>query len=56
MSADDVVTAGLRGLDLGEVVVAPGVADTGLLDAVFAADLAAFDGQSPALASRYREQ
>ncbi|GAA3630807.1 SDR family NAD(P)-dependent oxidoreductase [Kineosporia mesophila] len=54
MSADDVVTASLRGLELGEVVVAPGVEDAGLLDAVFAADLAAFGGQSPELASRYR--
>ncbi|OXM70071.1 SDR family NAD(P)-dependent oxidoreductase [Amycolatopsis vastitatis] len=54
MTADDVVTAGLRGLELGEVVTAPGVEDTGLLDAVFRADLAAFGGQSPELASRYR--
>jgi uncharacterized protein len=54
MSADDVVTASLRGLELGEVVVAPGVEDASLLEAVFAADLAAFNGQSPALASRYR--
>ncbi|MFD7876048.1 SDR family NAD(P)-dependent oxidoreductase [Streptomyces sp. NPDC059766] len=54
MSAEDVVTAGLRGLELGEVVCAPGVEDTGLLDAVFQADLAAFGGQSPELASRYR--
>ena len=54
MSADDVVTASLRGLELGEVVVAPGVEDASLLDAVFAADLAAFGGQSPELASRYR--
>ncbi|WP_433305119.1 SDR family NAD(P)-dependent oxidoreductase [Actinoplanes sp. CA-030573] len=54
MSADDVVTASLRGLELGEVVVAPGVEDAGLLDAVFAAELAAFGGQSPELASRYR--
>jgi uncharacterized protein len=54
MSADDVVTAGLRGLELGEVVCAPGVEDTSLLNAVFAADLAAFAGQSPQLASRYR--
>jgi len=54
MSAADVVTAGLRGLELGEVVVAPGVEDRSLLDAVFAADLAAFGGQSPQLASRYR--
>jgi short-subunit dehydrogenase len=54
MSADDVVTAGLRGLELGEVVCAPGVEDASLLDAVFQADLAAFSGQSPELASRYR--
>lgn len=54
MSAEDVVTAGLRGLELGEAVCAPGVEDAGLLDAVFQADLAAFDGQSSALASRYR--
>ncbi|MTD59613.1 SDR family NAD(P)-dependent oxidoreductase [Amycolatopsis pithecellobii] len=54
MSAEDVVTAGLRGLELGEVVCAPGVEEAGLLDAVFQADLAAFGGQSPELASRYR--
>ncbi|MCG5438090.1 SDR family NAD(P)-dependent oxidoreductase [Micromonospora foliorum] len=54
MSADDVVTASLRGLELGEVVVAPGVEDAGLLNAVFAADLTAFNAQSPELASRYR--
>ncbi|MEU2288581.1 SDR family NAD(P)-dependent oxidoreductase [Streptomyces sp. NPDC013178] len=54
MSAEDVVTAGLRGLELGEVVCAPGVEDAALLDAVFKADLAAFGGQSPELASRYR--
>ena len=54
MSAADVVTASLRGLEIGEVVVAPGVEDTTLLDAVFAADLAAFGGQSPQLATRYR--
>ncbi|MEV7834596.1 SDR family NAD(P)-dependent oxidoreductase [Streptomyces subrutilus] len=54
MSADDVVTAGLRGLELGEVVTAPGVEDAALLDAVFRADLAAFGGQSPRLATRYQ--
>jgi short-subunit dehydrogenase len=54
MSADDVVTAGLRGLELGEVVCAPGVKDAGLLDAVFQADLAAFGGQSTELAPRYQ--
>jgi short-subunit dehydrogenase len=53
MSAQDVVTAGLRGLELGEVVCAPGVEDAGLLTAVFDADLAAFGGQSPRLATRY---
>jgi short-subunit dehydrogenase len=55
MSADDVVTASLRGLELGEIVVAPGVEDAGLLAAVSAADLAAFGAQSPELASRYRD-
>jgi short-subunit dehydrogenase len=53
MSAQDVVTACLRGLELGEVVCAPGVEDASLLDAVFLADLAAFAGQSPKLATRY---
>lgn len=53
MSAEDVVTASLRGLELGEVVCAPGVEHRSLLDAVFAADLAAFGGQSPHLAARY---
>jgi uncharacterized protein len=54
MSAEDVVTASLRGLELGEVVCAPGVEDTSLLDTVFRADLAAFGAQSPQLAARYR--
>ena len=54
MSAADVVTAGLRGLELGEVVCAPGVEDASLLDRVFAADLAAFGGQGVSLATRYR--
>ncbi|MFF0340421.1 SDR family NAD(P)-dependent oxidoreductase [Kribbella sp. NPDC004875] len=54
MSAADVVTAALRGLELGETVTAPGLEDSSLLDTVFAADLAAFGGQSPQLASRYR--
>lgn len=54
MSADDVVTGSLRGLELGEVVCAPGVEDADLLGAVFRADLAAFAGQSTELASRYR--
>ncbi len=55
MSAQDVVTASLRGLELGEVVCAPGVEETALLDAVFRADLAAFGGQSPELAKRYQK-
>jgi uncharacterized protein len=55
MSAEDVVTASLRGLELGETVVAPGVEDASLLDAVFQADLAAFGAQSPELATRYRK-
>jgi short-subunit dehydrogenase len=54
MSAEDVVTAALAGIKLGEVVSAPGVADYRLLEAVFGADLAAFAAQSPQLASRYR--
>ena len=54
MSAADVVTASLRGLELGEVVCAPGVEETGLLEAVSHADLAVFSGQSPELAERYR--
>jgi uncharacterized protein len=54
MSADDVVSASLRGLAMGEVVCAPGVERVELLDAVFKADLAAFGGQAPQLAERYR--
>ena len=54
MSAEDVVTASLRGLELGEVVCAPGVEHAELLQAVFDADLAAFGGQSPNLAQRYQ--
>lgn len=54
MSAEDVVTASLRGLDLGEVVCAPGVEQRNLLDAVFTADLGAFGAQAPQLADRYR--
>lgn len=54
MSADDVVTASLRGLVLGEVLCAPGVERSDLLGAVSEADLAAFAAQSPQLAQRYR--
>ncbi len=56
MSADDVVTASLRGLTLGEIVCAPGVERFDLLDAVFKADLAAFGAQAPHLAERYRRR
>lgn len=55
MSAEDVVTAGLRGLELGEVVCAPGVEDDTLLGDVAHADLAAFAAQSPGLATRYQQ-
>ncbi len=54
MTAEDVVTGALAGIQLREVVIAPGVEDYSLLDTVFAADLAAFHGQSPQLASRYQ--
>jgi uncharacterized protein len=54
MSPEDVVAASLRGLELGEVVCAPGVQDTSRLDAVFQADLAAFGAQSTELANRYQ--
>lgn len=54
MAPEDVVTACLRGLELGEVVTAPGVEDITLLEAVFDAHLAAFGGQSVELATRYR--
>jgi hypothetical protein len=54
MSADDVVTASLRGLAIGEVLCAPGVERSDLLDAAFNAELAAFAAQSPQLAERYR--
>jgi short-subunit dehydrogenase len=54
MSAADVVTASLRGLELGETVTAPGVEQADLLQNVFSADLAAFGEQLPELATRYR--
>ena len=54
MSAEDVVTASLQGLALGEVVCAPGVERSDLLNMVFQADLAAFGAQAPQLAQRYR--
>ncbi|ROQ62795.1 hypothetical protein EDD93_5518 [Streptomyces sp. 840.1] len=54
MSAEDLVTGALRGVELGEVVSAPGVENPALLQDVFTAGLAAFGGQSPQLATRYR--
>lgn len=54
MSPEEVVTASLRGLELGEVVCAPGVERSELLDAAFQASMAAFGAQSPRLAERYR--
>ena len=42
------------GIVTAEVVCAPGVEDTGLLDAVSQADLAAFGAQSTDLATRYQ--
>ena len=55
MSAEDVVRGALRGLEIGEVVCAPGVEDYGLLQSVFDAELAAFRAQSPQLAKRYQD-
>ncbi len=55
MSAEDVVSAALAGIELGEVVSAPGVEDYNLLEAVFSADLDAFHGQSPQLATGYQK-
>ncbi|MGH8302704.1 MAG: SDR family NAD(P)-dependent oxidoreductase [Steroidobacteraceae bacterium] len=54
MSAQDVVTASLRGLELGEVVCAPGVEEPSLLQSIFDADLVAFIAQSHTLAHRYQ--
>ncbi|XKK38150.1 hypothetical protein HFP72_26700 [Nocardiopsis sp. ARC36] len=54
LSAEDLVTGALRGLERGEVVCAPGVEDATLLDRVFEADLAAFGGQGPELPTRCR--
>ncbi|NNM63373.1 MAG: SDR family NAD(P)-dependent oxidoreductase [Burkholderiales bacterium] len=54
MSPEDVVTASLCGLALGEVVCAPGVERAELLEAVSSAGLAAFAAQAPRLAERYR--
>lgn len=50
MTAEDFVIGALRGLELGEVLSAPGVEDYDLLTTVFQSDLATFAGQSPRLA------
>jgi uncharacterized protein len=54
MTAEDVVTASLRSLEIGEVICAPGVEDATLLDRIVDANLQAFSGQSPTLATRYQ--
>ncbi len=54
MSAEDVVAASLRGLELGEVVCAPGVEEAELIEAASRAGLAAFAAQTPRVAGRYR--
>ena len=54
MSAEDVVTASLAALRLGEVVCAPGVEKAELFDAVNDAQRAVFAAQAPTLAARYR--
>ena len=55
MSAEDVVAASLKGLERGEVVCAPGVERSDLLEAVFSAELSVFGAQSPVLATRYQQ-
>jgi len=54
MSADDVVSASLRGLELGEVVCAPGVENPDVLAAAFDGSLTAFTSQTTQLATRYQ--
>lgn len=56
MSPDDVATASLRGLTLGEVVCAPGIDRADFLEGVARAHLAALAAQSPQLAARYRAE
>ncbi|MET4781054.1 SDR family NAD(P)-dependent oxidoreductase [Glaciihabitans sp. UYNi722] len=56
MAAEDVVIAALAGIEMGEVVSAPGVEDYSLLERVFGADVDAFHGQSPHLATRYQKK
>jgi short-subunit dehydrogenase len=54
MSAEDVVTASLAGLDAGEVVVAPGLDDPTALDRLVAAEAEMRGASRPVLAARYR--
>jgi short-subunit dehydrogenase len=55
MSAEDVVTASLAGLDAGEVVVAPGLDDPAAVDRLVAAEAELRGASRPVLAARYRE-
>jgi len=55
MSTQDVVSAALAGIKISEVVSAPGVQGYTLLERVLDADLGAFHGQSPQLATRYQD-
>jgi short-subunit dehydrogenase len=54
MSAEDVVTASLAGLDAGEVVVTPGLEDPSALDLLTAAEAEFRTASRPVLATRYR--
>jgi short-subunit dehydrogenase len=54
MSAEDVVTASLAGLDAGEVVVAPGLEDPAAVDRLIAAEAELRGASRPVLAPRYR--
>lgn len=54
MAPEEVVTASLRALELGEVVCAPGVERAELIEAMLQANLQAFGGQAAQLASRYQ--
>lgn len=54
MTPEKVVEASLKSLQRNEVVCAPGVEDNQLIAEALKASLAAFQGQSPQLASRYQ--
>jgi hypothetical protein len=54
MSAADVVTASLAGLDAGEVVVAPGLDDPSVVDRLIATEAELRSASRPRLAERYR--